>query len=587
MKRLDAYMKNKPMQLIIYDTVLFIAIISTFIICIMELFMQYEKKGLFALATLLIYLIVLFVIGNLYPNRVSLFSAMIIAPLNFIFMPYMFLFAEGGGIRSGMPVWLTFGILILFLMLQGKTFVIMFVLTVILDLGCVIYSYIFENLIPVVDKTSYYYSDNVIALLTVSCSIGIVVKYLAALQKKQKESIEKAMLEIQKEKQNAEIANSAKTRFLANMSYDIRTPMNAIIGMTQLAKDNLDQPDKAQEYLHAVDSSAKRLLHFIDNILDISEMEGGSLYLKSEVFDMSLLIKEIQDCVMQEAVQKKINFQIHIGNMIHTNLLGDAYRLKQAIINIINNAIKYTPQGGNVDFYVEQIHNDLDPFAIYTFKIDDNGVGMTEEFIEQILFNPFNSDLLANGGKSTGIGMAITKKIFDAMGATLKVTSQVGKGSSFVIQARFPFRYENDLLFDIDGNLDFHADGKRIVVVDDNEIDMEIVKNLLEKTGATVIAISDGETAIETIKVSTEGTIDLIIIDIQLPGMNGYEVARNIRCLPREDVLTMPMIALTSSGFSQDIVKSLENGMNEHITKPVDVKELYQKVYRCLYKDGK
>lgn len=584
MKRFDAYMKNKPMELVIYDTILLISIFSTFIICIIEALMQYEKKGLFALATLLIYMIVLFVLGNMYPNRVSLFSTMIIAPLNLIYMPYMFLFAEGGGIRSGMPIWFTFSLLIVFFLLQGKTFVIMLTITMIVDFGCIIYSYIFENLIPVVEQSSYYYSDNLIAILSVSCSVGIVIKYHAFLQKKQNEKLQKAMLEIQKEKQKAELADSAKTRFLANMSYDLRTPMNAIIGMTQLAKNNLDNPEKINECLQAVDNSSKKLLHFIDNILDISQMENGSLYLKSELFDMDGLIKNVQECVMQDAIQKKVDFQVHVGNMIHTSLLGDEYRLKQAIINILNNAVKYTASGGKVDLYVEQIHNDLDPFAIYIFTINDTGIGMTEEFINQILLNPFDSDFSASMGKSTGIGMAITKKILDAMGATLKVTSTVGKGSSFVIQTRFPFQYDRENSYEKAGYDERYAIGKRILIVEDNEIDMEIVKNLLEKTGATIIPITDGETAIETVKVASEGAIDLILIDIQLPGMDGYEVSRSIRCLPREDVLTLPMIALTSNAFSQDITKSIENGMNEHITKPIDVKELYQKVFRCLIK---
>ena len=584
-EQIKEHIKNSSMQLLVFNSLLIIEIVAVLGIVIIEACMNYEEKGLFVLLLLLIYLIAMFALGNMYPQNINVFTAVILLPINFAVFPYMLIFAEGGGIKSGMPVWMTFGLILVFIALDGKLFWGMLIATVSVDVALLAYTYMHENLVQVVDNTFYYYEDNAIAILAVSCSIGIILKYQRKLDAKQNEKIQKAVIIAEQEKKKAMNANTAKSSFLAYMSHDIRTPMNAITGMTELAKYHIDDPQKVKECLDKIQSSSEQLLYLINNVLDMSEIETKELHLKTGNFNMTELIENVQAVLSQIAIRKKINFQIHMEEIEHTNLIGDAGRLRQVFMNLIGNSLKFTEAGGRVDFTIQQMHNNLDDFAMYTFIIEDTGIGMSKDFVENELFQPFTrgEGQHVNNAEGSGLGMSITKNILDAMGAKLTVTSEVGKGSKFVIQIKFPINQSEQLQTDEDGNVKLLAEGKNILVVEDNEINMEIILNLLERTHANVISVYDGESAIEAVKKQKEGYFDLILMDIQLPGIDGYQAARAIRCLPREDTLSVPMIAMTANAFSQDVEKTRDNGMNAHVTKPIDVKELYAKMYYYLY----
>lgn len=575
----DKYINQVEQKRKIYNTILCIGILVQTFVILIETYMGYEEDGVLTMSFLLIYLICMLILANVYPNRVNLFSTLILVLLNFVVFPYLFLFAEGGGIKSGMPVWLAFGLLLIPIIVTKRRYQnIIFALTMIFDLLIFLYGYYHPRLFDDNLKETYYYQDNFIALIAMSCSIGLILRYLQGVQENQKRELELAMLETEREKENALKANNAKSNFLANMSHDIRTPMNAIVGMTDLARYHIEDKEKALDCLDKINASSVQLLHLINNILDMSEIETGELGLQEIQFDIEELVDNIHVVLSQDARGKKIDFEVKYNRIHQRNLIGDAVRLRQVLMNLIGNSIKFTQTGGKVIVHVTQADNDMDGYAGFLFEVSDNGAGMTQDFIDHMLFKP-----LERGIEGSGLSMSITKHILDAMGATIEVQSEVGIGSKFTIQIRFKINPMKIIKKEKDGSPVLDATGKNILVVEDNDINMEIIQGILERTKANVEGVWNAEEALEKISQSPENYFDLIFMDIQLPGMDGYSAARTIRCMDREDALKIPIIAMTANAFSQDIEKSMSCGMNAHIAKPIDIEELFQKMYHWLY----
>lgn len=591
--RIEERIASTESKLWIYNTILLIEIVALTGLVSIEFLMGYEQDGLFVMAALWVYLIVIVVLVNVFPDKIQLFYALIVAPVNFIVFPFMFLWAEGGGIESGMPVWLTFGILLVCIMTSGIYFRILLVLTVIIDVSVILYGYFHQDTFKYIDNDMYYYQDNLIAILVVGATIGLILKYQRYVEGKQKERIERAVIAAEQEKRNAEReqlnaekANAAKTNFLASMSHDIRTPMNAIVGMTDIAKYNIDDKEKVQDCLDKITSSSTQLLNLLNNILDMSEIEMDMLKLKESPFNMTELADNIQVVLAQMAKGRKVEFEMTC-DVKHANLLGDAVRLRQVLMNIISNGIKYTEAFGKVRVSISEDSEGGDgDFAFFDIVVEDTGVGMTQEFIDHYIFKPFEraGDRRVQKVEGSGIGMNITKSIIDAMGADIKIESSVGKGSSFFVRMRFKKDQEVQRNFvQEDGLSILNATGKNILVVEDNDTNMEIIKAILERTHAHVTCAWDAEEAIDIVSSSNEGRFDLILMDIQMPGMDGYSAARAIRGMDRKDVMTVPIVAMTANAFAQDVEKALNAGMNAHIAKPIDVDELFQKMYHFLY----
>ncbi len=591
--KIEDRITNSASNLWIYNSILMIEIVALTCLVSLEFIMGYEQDGIFVMAALWVYLIVIAVLINVFPDRIQLFYALIVAPVNFIVFPYMFLWADGGGIESGMPVWLTFGILLVCIMTSGIYFRILLVLTVIVDISIILYGYFHQEAFQYIDNDIYYYQDNLIAMLMVAGTIGLILKYQKYIEQKQKERIERAVIEAEqeklnaeREKVNAEKANVAKTNFLANMSHDIRTPMNAIVGMTDIAKYSIDDKEKVQDCLNKISASSTQLLNLLNNILDMSEIEMDMLKLKESQFNMTELLDNIQIVLAQMAKGRKVEF-VMTCDIGHANLLGDAVRLRQVLMNIISNGIKYTGAFGKV---VVTIREDMDSgdseHAYFDVAVEDTGVGMTKDFIDNYIFKPFEraEDRRVQKVEGSGIGMSITKSIIDAMGATLRIESTVGEGSKFFVRMCFKKDKEVQRNFvQEDGLSILDATGKNILVVEDNDTNMEIIKAILERTHAHVTCAWDAEEAIDIISKSKEGRFDLILMDIQMPGMDGYSAARAIRNMDRKDAVTVPIMAMTANAFAQDVEKALNAGMNAHIAKPIDVDELFQKMYHFLY----
>ena len=583
---IDEKYRTLDTQRLVMNAILIISL-SALVVLISTEAMMYreEESGILGLFLIMLFLMIMLLLVNVYPQKIGLWSAIVTIPINFVFFPYQFLIASGGGIKSGMPIWLTFGILLVFLMTEGIYFKILLPLTLLVNTGMMMWAYLNPEFVPERMLRNYYYNDNLIAMLVVGCSCGFVLKYQKIVQKRQTQVIELARLAAEQEKQNAQKANQAKSNFLTNMSHDIRTPMNAIVGMTDIAKYHIDDKEKVMECLQVINASSTQLFQLLNNVLDMSEIETQGLKLKEIPFNLEELLENIEVVVWQSARNKKIDLQFYT-DIKSGNLIGDHVRLRQILMNIIGNSVKFTPAEGRITISARQVDNEMDEFANFVFEIEDTGIGMSQEFIDKI-FNRFEREEGQNVKKieGNGIGMSITKGIADAMGATIQVQSKQGEGSKFTIYLRMKVNQNSKeaMKKDKDGSIVFDASGKKILIVEDNEINMEIIRGILERTNAKIVCAWSAEEALEIIENQGKDFFDIIFMDIQLPGMDGYSAARNIRCLPREEAMTVPILAMTANAFSQDVEKAFHAGMNAHIAKPIDVDELFQKLYHFLY----
>lgn len=573
---------------LVMNAILVISIVALTIIISTETIMYQEgERGILGVFLIMMFLMIVLVLLNVYPQKIGLWSAIVTIPINFVFLPYQFLVASGGGIKSGMPIWLTFGILLVFLMTEGIYFKILLPLTLLVNIGMVGFAFRHPEIVTEGMQRKYYYNDNLIAMLVVGCAVGFVLKYQKMVQKRQTEEIEKAMLAAEQEKLNAQKANQAKSNFLTNMSHDIRTPMNAIVGMTDIARFNIDDKEKVRECLQVINASSTQLFQLLNNVLDMSEIETKGIKLKEIPFNLEELIDNLEMVLLQSAKSKKLELQFSC-DIKNRNLIGDTVRLRQVLMNIIGNSIKFTPADGKVTVRVKQTDNEIDDYANFILEIEDTGIGMSQEFIDKMIYRRFEREdgQVVKKTEGNGLGMSITKSIADAMGATIQIQSKKGEGSKFTIYLRMKIDQEskNAIRKEKDGSISFDATGKKILVVEDNEINMEIIKGILERTNANIVCAWSAEEALEFIDNEDKDFFDLILMDIQLPGMDGYSATRSIRCMAREEAMSVPILAMTANAFAQDVEKALDSGMNAHIAKPIDVDELFQKLYYYLYK---
>lgn len=393
--------------------------------------------------------------------------------------------------------------------------------------------------------------------------------------KKTNEKLEAARLSAEHAMKLAEQANQSKTKFLANMSHDIRTPMNAIVGITELMQHNLDKPEILNNYILKLRSSSQYLLDLINDILDLSKIENGSMELRMEPLDLEAQIEQILSIIRPQIQRKDLKLTVDMNEMGHTYLMGDPVRLRQVLMNILSNSVKYTPQGGIINMIIRATQSsELE--QKYQFIIEDSGIGMTQEFIEHI-FEPFARAVdSVKEIQGTGLGMAITKNIVDAMGGTIRVGSASGQGSRFIIDLSFEkyhgeYKAETDITKE---NRPFSLKGRRFLCAEDNELNAEILVSLLELEGASCTVYSNGKLLVEAFESVKEGEYDAILMDVQMPVMNGYEATKRIRNGSNPLGKTIPVIAMTANAFAEDAEKANAAGMNAHLGKPVDTEKI-------------
>lgn len=407
---------------------------------------------------------------------------------------------------------------------------------------------------------------------------------------------EQKLEELEEEKKNraalmdafekAKSANEAKSQFLAQMSHDIRTPMNAIVGMSAIASAHLDEKERVRDCLEKINVSSSHLLSLINEILDMSKIEKGRLELAEEPFCLRALINDINSIVRAEVIGKKLTIRFNMDDVIHEAVIGDENRIRQVLLNLISNSIKYTPEGGQIRVAVKEVFVRSEEQRCFVFTVEDNGIGMSEEF-QKFIFAPFSreEEVKEKHIQGTGLGMSIAHGIVSAMKGDIQVESEKGRGSRFTVTLYLGIRtsgsdcgLRQDPEQEENGGFGEPAAGTspgwHILLAEDNELNMEIAQTLLQESGLTVDCTVNGREAAERFLSSAPGTYDAILMDLQMPVMDGYTSAREIRGSAHPQAADIPIIALTANAFAEDIARAMTSGMNDHVAKPVDFGKL-------------
>ena len=382
---------------------------------------------------------------------------------------------------------------------------------------------------------------------------------------------------------NANLAIQAKNKFLSNMSHDIRTPLNAITGFTSLAKNHIDNRDEVQRYLDKIGEASGQLLDLVDKVLEISWTETKDVHVEEAECNLCEILQSVERALSPRFSGKKITFETDLTGVKHLNVYSDRDKLRQIVQYLAGNAVEYTGKGGRVRVAVvegEQLAND---YAVYRLVVSDNGIGISKEFQEHV-FEPFEreNNTTFSGIYGTGLGLAITRNIVKIMGGTIEVDSAIGKGSTFTVTIRLRIQ-ETQLVSAVSPeDVAVCLNSGKILLVEDNEINVEIETEILEKAGFCIEIAENGSIAVEKVKKSEPGEYALVLMDIQMPVMDGREAAEAIRGLGNSELAHIPIIALSADAFENDRRLSLESGMDEHLTKPMDIDEVVGAMAKAL-----
>ena len=406
------------------------------------------------------------------------------------------------------------------------------------------------------------------------------VDVITVSEMKQKQMLSEAL-------QEANLANKAKTLFLSNMSHDIRTPMNAIVNFTELVKKHMHDKEKAFKYLDSISSSSDQLLHLLNGILEISRIESGSMKLLESVCSLTGLLHQIQLETIPKADAKNITVTLDISSLKHDYVCVDHEKLSDILSYLIDNSVKYTNVNGRITITATEQENWKDGDVTYAFSVEDNGIGISEEFMDR-LFQPFEREknTTMSGIHGTGLGLAITKDLLEMMGGTIDVVSKPGEGSKFTITLSLKAQKtqpDNDATAaELKEGAAPSSDTRRILIVDDNEINLEIEREVLKEAGFLVEMAENGKIAMDKVQSSVPGYYDLILMDIQMPVMDGYHATREIRKIENPALSGIPIIAVSANTFEEDKRMAMESGMNAHLPKPLDTNRLYKLIKKFL-----
>ena len=403
-------------------------------------------------------------------------------------------------------------------------------------------------------------------------------------QKMEQEKDEKYKAELLIAAKKAEAANEAKTEFLQRMSHDIRTPINGICGMVNMADHYADDIEKQKEYRTKVKEASNLLLELVNEVLDMSKLESGEVVLEEVPFNLIKISEEVLVVIEQIAAEQNIRIVWEKKEITHRDLIGSPRYVKRVMMNILSNAVKYNRENGQIYISCMEIPSEQPETTTMEFVCRDTGTGMSEEFQKHV-FEPFAQEHTGSRTKfaGTGLGMPISKKLIEKMGGTITFESTEGRGTIFVI--RVPFRIDTDResKAETEAKTEASIRGLHILLAEDNELNMEIAEFMLQNEGAVVTKTWNGQEAVEIFEKSRPDEFDVILMDIMMPVMNGYEAAKMIRSMDREDAKTIPIIAMTANAFTEDRIKAKEAGMDEHISKPIDMKLLVKIIHELVY----
>ena len=490
-------------------------------------------------------------------GKYQLFAIFYIIIFAFMLFPYLFVLNEG--ISGGMALYVVFGAVIISLLLDGKLYVVILVLYMLVVLGLIILNYYDTSLglgiFLSFETILLRYFDVTTGILLCSFGMALLIKFQINI--------------ILDEKKRAEAASQAKSVFLATMSHEIRTPLNAIIGMANIAKNAADTPEKAEKATNQILSSSHHLLSIINDVLDMSKIDSNKLELANEPFNGLYAYNELLDMISQQCGEKNIELITNTAEIPDVVISGDKFRVNQVLINLLGNAVKFTDEGGKITFTVETLE-ESDTFIKFHFSVLDTGIGMSEEQLEK-LFVPFeqtNSSITAKYG-GTGLGLSISQNLVKMMGGIIEVRSELGVGSEFYFDLCFS---KSDAIIEQNAKQEYmDMTGKRILLAEDIEINRIIVQELLAPVGILIEEAENGQEALDMFSKSDVWYYDLIFMDIQMPVLDGHAATKAIRLIDREDASKIPIIAMTANAYKEDVDAALEAGMNGHVPKPIDI----------------
>lgn len=542
--------------------------------CISSIFLGFDPFSYLLIGICLVFFVfTLWVANGLKKPQLAVIILSIIT--NNIILPLLYLYS--GGMKSGIPIWCLMGLIFSVMLLKGKKAYIILSINLLGFLAAVFISYKFPQFLITIDSIKFIYIDMVIAVVMVASIFTLIFKYQAYVYEKQKKEILNAYKEAQK-------ATNAKSEFLSKISHDIRTPVNAVVGYTEIAKRNINDTEKLKDAFNKISIASNHLLNLIDEVLDMSKIESGKAYkIEEEVCHLSDLVDEVTRLMQKEISDKNLKVHTNFSLMDDGVVSCDRLHLSQILLNLLCNAIKYSYPEKNIFIDVVQFTSDDDSNSIYEFHVKDEGCGINQDYLDKI-FIPFEREknALNNAVAGTGLGLAITKSLVEMLHGTIEVSSELGKGTEFVVTLPLAVPDLTELEEDEDTMVyDFH--GKRILIVDDDDMSREITCDALKEVGAEVEEARDGSFAIEKINISTPGFYDLVIMDVHMPVIDGCEATKIIRGLKTKELAEIPIIAMTANAFPEDKKRAFNSGVNAYLIKPVRINDLVKVLKLILH----
>ena len=557
------------------NLILLVGILGVAFACFISIIMQQNIITQILSFVCLILFILIFLIANvLKKSQVSIIFFSIL--FNNIILPLLFVYS--GGIESGMPLWCLLGFVFPFLLIKGKKSFIVFAISISEFIAVIIYSYYHPEIIIKMADMKTILTDIVITMIAVVLVIASIFKYQTYVYEKQRTIIVKAIRE-------ANEAVKQKQDFLSNVSHDIRTPMDSIIGFTEIAKKNKDNPERLADCLSKISLASSHLMNLVNEVLDMSKIESGKTVMEEEMCSIHSVIDDILQILQHEIDAKRLKIETDYSMLDEDLLSCDKIRLNQILQNLLSNAVKYSYEGGTISISIIQLSTEDESKIINEFHIKDEGCGMTKEFLEHV-FEPFARDKTTQMSiEGTGLGLTIAKSLAEIMGGDIEVTSELGRGTEFtaVIPLSIPTLTELEEEQDI---FIYDFKDRRILVVDDDNLSREILVDSLRSEGFFVEEAIDGSFAIEKLRDASAGTYELVIMDLQMPVMDGYETTKIIRKFSDEKVASIPIVALTADAFPEEKSKAFGCGVNAYLVKPVDMPSLL-KVLMLFFRENK
>ena len=557
------------------NIVLLVGILGVAFACFISIIMhQNVITQILSFSCLLLFILIFWIANRLKRAQVAIVIFSIV--FNNLILPALFL--TSGGIEGGMPLWCLMGFVFPFLLIKGRKCVIVFIVGISEFIGLVIYAYYHPEIIIKMDSIKMVWIDMVITMIAVVVILASIFRYQTHIYEKQQRTISKSVRE-------ANEAIKQKQDFISNVSHDIRTPMDSIIGFTELAKKNMDNPEKLADSLDKITRASGHLMNLINEVLDISKIDSGTSVVEEEMCSIHSIVDNVCQIMQHEVDLKKLKIELDYSMLDEDVLSCDSIRLNQILLNLVSNAVKYSYEGGQITISVIQLSTDDESVILNEFHVKDEGCGMTPEFLEHV-FEPFARDKSSPvAAEGTGLGLTIAKSLTEIMGGTLDVVSELGKGSEFT--ASIPLSIPQ--LTEIEEEQDivlYDFKGRHVLIVDDNQLNREILVEAMREEGFEVDEAIDGSFAIEKLRDAEPGTYELVILDLQMPVMDGYETTKIIRNFRDKKVSEIPIVALTADALPEEKTRAFNCGVNAYLVKPVDMPALL-KVLMLFFRENK